>query len=139
MNNPLITKSFSFSAAHKYGHEDWSDEKNAEVFGLDAELHGHNYTLEVTVTGEINPETGFVADLNHLKEIVHARIIEVFDHSQIEKAVDWFKDKQPSSENLSIFIWNELKPRLNDCELYRVQLRETDTIVTDYYGPEKCC
>lgn len=139
MSNPFVTKSFSFSAAHKYGHGNWSDEKNKEVFGPDAELHGHNYTLEVTVTGDINPETGFIVDLQHLKEIVNSKVIKVLDHTQFEKVVDWFADKQPSSENLTVFIWNEIEPRLLDCTLHKIRLKETDTIFTDYYGPGECC
>ena len=100
----FLTKAFHFCAAHQYGHEDWSDKKNVDTFGADAQVHGHNYTLEVTVKGEINPDTGFIVDLTHLKDIVNTNIIAKLDHSQIEKDVEWFKDKQPSTENLVVFI-----------------------------------
>ncbi|MDP7071780.1 MAG: 6-carboxytetrahydropterin synthase [Candidatus Marinimicrobia bacterium] len=139
MPSTFVTKSFSFSAAHKYGHKDWTEEKNEEIFGPDAKLHGHNYILEVTVTGEINPDTGFIVDLGHLKEVVNEKIVNRIDHSHFEKKIDWFKDKQPSSENLTKFIWGEIESHLEGCRLHRVRLKETDTIYTDYYGPAGGC
>jgi len=134
MSNPLITKVFHFCAAHQYGHSDWSDEKNKDVFGPDAQVHGHNYKLEVTVTGAIDPETGFVVDLGELSQIVTANVINKLDHSQFEKDIPWFKDKQPSSENLVIFIWEEISKHLKSAKLQRIRIVETPTIYTDYYG-----
>ena len=133
----FLTKTFNFCAAHQYGHPDWSKEKNFKVFKEDARVHGHNYILEVTVKGEVNPETGFIVDLGHLKKIVQKNIIEVLDHSQIEKDIPWFTGKQPSSENLVVFIWNNISPILEGTKLHRIRLVETPTIKTDYYGPEK--
>ncbi len=134
MSNPLITKVFHFCAAHQYGHSDWSDEKNKEVFGPDARVHGHNYKLEVTVTGDINPETGFLIDLGELSTIVNDHVLSKLDHSQFEKDLPWFKDKQPSSENLVIFIWEEISKHLKGAKLHRIRIVETPTICTDYYG-----
>jgi 6-pyruvoyltetrahydropterin/6-carboxytetrahydropterin synthase len=134
MSNPLLTKVFHFNAAHQYGHDDWSAEKNWEVFGLDSRVHGHNYTLEVMVTATVNPETGFILDLDELKDIVQKYVIDILDHSQLDKDVEWFKDKQPSTENLVKFIWNQIKPRLTHVTLHRIRLHETPTIFTDYYG-----
>ena len=134
MSNPFLTKVFHFNAAHKYGHDDWSAEKNLEVFGLDSRVHGHNYTLEVMVTATVNPETGFILDLDELKDIVQKYVIDILDHSQLDKDVEWFKDKQPSTENLVKFIWNQIKPRLTHVTLHRIRLHETPTIFTDYYG-----
>jgi len=131
-----LTKTFHFCAAHQYGHEDWSEQKNIDTFGADAQIHGHNYTLEVTVKGEINPDTGFIVDLVHLKEIVNTNIIKKLDHSQIEKDIPWFKNKQPSSENLVVFIWEVIAHDLKGVKLHRIRLQETPTITTDYYGPE---
>ena len=82
MSNPFITKIFRFNAAHQYGHDDWSAEKNWEVFGLDSKVHGHNYTLEVMVTASVNPETGFIVDLGELSSIVQKYVIDILDHSQ---------------------------------------------------------
>ena len=77
MSNPFLTKVFHFNAAHQYGHDDWIAEKNWEVFGLDSKVHGHNYTLEVMVTAEVNPETGFIVDLKELKDIVQKYVIDI--------------------------------------------------------------
>ena len=134
MSNPFLTKVFHFNAAHKYGHDDWSAEKNLEVFGLDSRVHGHNYTLEVMVTATVNPETGFIFDLEELKDIVQKNVIDILDHSQLDKDVEWFEDKQPSTENLVKFIWDQIKPRLTNGTLHRIRLHETPTIFTDYYG-----
>ena len=87
MSKPFLTKVFHFNAAHQYGHEDWSDEKNWEVFGPDSKIHGHNYTLEVMVTGSIVEETGFIVDLGHVKKIVNKYVIDILDHSLFDKEV----------------------------------------------------
>jgi 6-pyruvoyltetrahydropterin/6-carboxytetrahydropterin synthase len=134
MSNPYLTKVFYFNAAHQYGHDAWSDDKNWAVFGPDSKIHGHNYTLEVMVTGEVNKETGFIVDLGQLKEVVNNNVINILDHTQFDKEVEWFNDKQPSTENLAKFIWNQIELYLNDVSLYRIRLRETPTIFTDYYG-----
>ena len=134
MSNPYITKVYHFCAAHQYGNSKWSNEKNIEVFGPDAKVHGHNYKLEVTVTGEINPDTGFLVDLGDLSAIVNENVLSQLDHSQIEKDIEWFTGKQPSSENMVIFIWSEISKYLNSARLYRIRIVETPTIYTDYYG-----
>ena len=135
MKSLFLTKVFYFNAAHQYGHSEWSNEKNWEVFGPDSKIHGHNYTLEVMVTGSINHETGFIVDLSQLKDVVQKNIIDTLDHSQFDVEVDWFKDKQPSTENLVIFIWNQIVRDFDSSKLHRIRLYETPTIFTDYYGP----
>ena len=134
----FLTKTFYFCAAHQYGHENWTEEKNFDVFKDDAKVHGHNYILEVTVKGEVNHDTGFIIDLGHLKKIVKKNIIDVMDHSQIEKDIPWFSDKQPSSENMVVFIWETIVPKLQGAALHKIRLIETPTIKTDYYGPDGC-
>ena len=134
MSNPYLTKVFHFNAAHQYGHSDWTDEKNWEVFGPDSKIHGHNYKLEVMVTGDILEDTGFLVDLGHLKKIVKKNVIDILDHSLFDVEVEWFKDRQPSSENLVIFIWNQIQSELKGAKLHRIRLHETPTIFTDYYG-----
>ena len=100
-------------------------------------MHGHNYDLEVTVTGPINEETGFVADLGLLKKLVKEKVINIIDHSTIEKDIPWFANRQPSTELMVIWIWEQIEPALtNDIKLTRIRLRETPTICTDYYGPK---
>ena len=137
MSNPIITKKYHFCASHKYGNSNWSEEKNYEVFGKDYNNHGHNYILEVSVTGPIDPDSGWLVDLQKLNVLVRSRIVDVMDHSQIEKDIDWFKGKQPSSENILVWAWNEIAPRMEQGTIHRLRLVETHSIHTDYYGPEK--
>ena len=86
------------------------------------------------VTAEVNDDTGFIVDLGQLKEIVNNNVINILDHSLFNKEVEWFNDKQPSSENLVIFIWSQIEPYLDGVTLHRIRLHETPTIFTDYYG-----
>ena len=138
MGNPIITKKYHFSSSHKYGNEFWSDEKNYEVFGKDYDTHGHNYILEVSVQGPINPETGWLTDLQTLNKIVKESVVNILDHSQIELEVDWFKNKQPSTENMVVFMWNKIVDRIpSGAILHCIKLRETPTIFSEYYGPER--
>ena len=135
MNYPIITKKYHFCASHKYGNDSWSEEKNLEVFGKDYNTHGHNYVLEVSVTGPIDPGSGWLVDLPTLNKIVKSNVVDVLDHSQIEKDVEWFKNKQPSSENLLLWIWDQIFDKITDCKLHRIRLVETHSIFNDYYGP----
>ena len=137
MSNPIITKKYHFCASHKYGNSNWSEEKNYEVFGKDYNNHGHNYILEVSVTGHIDPDSGWLVDLQKLNVLVRSKIVDVMDHSQIEKDIDWFKGKQPSSENILVWAWNEIAPRMEQGTIHRLRLVETHSIFTDYYGPEQ--
>ena len=137
MNYPIITKRYHFCASHKYGNDEWSEEKNLEVFGKDYNTHGHNYVLEVSVTGPIDPGSGWLVDLPTLNKIVKSKVVDVLDHSQIEIDVEWFKDKQPSSENLLLWIWDQIFYDITDCKLHRIRLVETHSIFNDYYGPGK--
>ena len=135
MKYPIITKKYRFCAAHKYGNARWSDKKNLKVFGKDYNIHGHNYVLEVSITGPVDPVSGWLVDLKHLNEIVKNYVVELLDHSQIERDIDWFKDKQPSSENILIWVWDEIFQRLKQGNLQKLRLVETHSIHTDYYGP----
>jgi 6-pyruvoyltetrahydropterin/6-carboxytetrahydropterin synthase len=135
MSNPIITKKYHFCASHKYGNADWSEEKNLEVFGKDYNTHGHNYILEVSVTGPIDQGSGWLVDLKKLGQIVKKYVVNVLDHSQIEEDIEWFKGKQPSSENILVWAWDEIAPRLERGTLHQLRLVETHSIYTDYYGP----
>ena len=137
MSNPIITKKYHFCASHKYGNADWSEEKNLEVFGKDYNTHGHNYILEVSVTGSIDQGSGWLVDLKKLGQIVKKYVVNVLDHSQIEVDIEWFKGKQPSSENTLVWAWDEIAPRMERETLHRLRLVETHSIFTDYYGPEQ--
>ena len=137
MSNPIITKKYHFCASHKYGNADWSEEKNLEVFGKDYNTHGHNYILEVSVTGPIDQGSGWLVDLKKLGQIVKKYVVNVLDHSQIEVDIEWFRWKQPSSENILVWAWDEIAPRVERGTLHRLRLVETHSIYTDYYGPEQ--
>lgn len=105
-----ITRKASFNAAHKLARPDWDDEKNLAVFGKcsNPNWHGHNYTLYVTVKGEINPETGFLVDLKWLKQITNELVVDRVDHKNINLDVDFMKGKLASTENLAIAFWDQL-------------------------------
>ena len=134
---PYITKQFKFCAAHKYWNDDWDHDKNLGVFGDDIKVHGHNYVLDITITGPINEASGFIYDIQKIKEIVKQKVISVLDHSQIQSDIKWFKGKQPSTENLVLFIWEELSEEIESpAKLHCIKLRETGTIFTEYYGEE---
>ena len=133
-----LTKEYKFCAAHRYWNDKWSDKKNEKVFGDDIKIHGHNYYLAITVKGNINNDSGFIVDIQELNKIVFKNVISIFDHSQIEKDIKWFSDKQPSTENMVVFIWNQISNKIpSGASLHCVKLRETPTIFTEYYGPNK--
>jgi len=135
---PRITKIYGFCAAHQYWNPDWDKDKNYKAFGDDIKVHGHNYELEVTIGGPINPETGFIVDLQLVNEVVNTRVIRVLDHSRIEKDIPWFRGKQPSTEYLTRFIWDQIVDGIpKPAYLYRIKLKETPTIYTEYFGPER--
>ena len=134
---PFITKQFKFCAAHKYWNEDWSHDKNYKVFGDDIKVHGHNYVLNITITGPINQDSGFIYNIQEIKKIVQTKVISILDHSQIQSDVKWFEGKQPSTENLVLFIWEKVASEIKKpAKLYKIKLRETPTIFTEYFGPE---
>ncbi|WP_374166043.1 6-pyruvoyl tetrahydropterin synthase family protein [Arcticibacter sp. MXS-1] len=133
-----ITRREQFNAAHKLFREEWSDEKNQEVFGKcsNPNWHGHNYELYVTVKGEINSETGYLIDLKTLKEIIRTHITEKLDHRNVNLDVDFMKGKMASTEVLAVEIFNQLKEpvRQRGVELHKVKLVETENNFVEYYG-----
>ena len=135
---PFITKQYKFCAAHRYWNSQWSDEKNKSVFDKDIYLHGHNYLLDITITGPISMESGFIVNLKTLNKLVEDNIINVLDHRQIDKDIKWFKDKQPSTENLVVYIWDHIFNLIpSPAKLYKIKLQETPSIFTEYFGPNK--
>ena len=108
------------------------------MFGDDVKVHGHNYVLDVTLTGPIDQASGFIYDFQDLKLIVNNNVISKLDHSLIQKDISWFEGKQPSTENLVLFIWESIAPHIHEpAKLHKIKLRETPTIFTEYYGPEE--
>src|SRR3954469_14309325 len=111
----FITRKEHFNAAHKLHRTDWSDAKNTEVFGKCANpnWHGHNYSLFVTVKGEVSSETGFVANLSEIGLILKTKVIDKVDHRNLNLDVDFIKDKLPTTEVLAIEIWKEIEQPIN--------------------------
>jgi 6-pyruvoyltetrahydropterin/6-carboxytetrahydropterin synthase len=134
---PYLTKQYKFCAAHRYWNPNWSDEKNYQIFGEDVRIHGHNYTLDVTISGPINDESGFIVNLSELNKIVKLHVLDVMDHSQIQLDIPWFESNQPSTENMLVFIWEQILTKIpNLAKLKSIKLRETPTIFTEYFGQE---
>jgi 6-pyruvoyltetrahydropterin/6-carboxytetrahydropterin synthase len=132
-----VTRRLHFSAAHRLGREDWPAERNEAVFGLCANpnWHGHNYELDVTVEGEIDPETGYVLDLKVLRELVEARVVAELDHRNLNVDVEWLAGTNPTTENLVVRIWERLAPALPaGVLLKRLKLWETPRNVVEYEG-----
>ena len=132
-----ITRRAQFCAAHRLHREDWSDEQNREVFGdcSNPHWHGHNYTLEVTVEGEVDPGTGFVMDLKQLKHAMKARVVDDVDHRNLNLEVPWMTDVMPSTENFAVAIWHQLESALPEgVRLVRVFVQETPNNSAEYVG-----
>ena len=128
-----VCRRTTFNAAHRLLNKNWSDEKNSEVFGKcnSPNYHGHNYTLETWLEGNIDPETGYVIDLSILKEIIKEEVEEPFDHRNLNLDVPEFRDVNPTAENISIVIYRKLKKRLPKFKL-TVRLYETQNNFVEY-------
>lgn len=116
-----------FNAAHRLFNPSWSDHQNQSVFGLcnNPNFHGHNYELEVKVVGEINPDTGFVIDLNLLKTIIYEEIELALDHKNLNIEVPEFQNLIPTAENICVVIWQKLRKKINSDLDLMVRLYET--------------
>ncbi len=133
-----LTRRERFSSAHRMFRPEWSDEKNASVFGKcsNPNWHGHNYVLYVTVKGDLQKETGFVINMNILKKIILEKIIDRVDHKNLNLDVDFMRGKIVTTENLAVAIWNELKPDIENegIMLHCVKIEETENNSIEYYG-----
>jgi 6-pyruvoyltetrahydropterin/6-carboxytetrahydropterin synthase len=121
-----VSRRESFNAAHQLRDPDLPDEENLRLFGKCANLHGHNYTLEVIVAGEIDQRTGYVWDLKRLSELIHRLIIEDVDHRNLNTDVPWLSGRIPTAENLALAFWERLHLELPEGSLRSVRLWETD-------------
>ncbi len=132
----LITKKIEFSASHRCWNKNWSEEKNREFYGKSSLPggHGHNFTLEVTVQGEVNPETGMIINLFDLKKIL-CSVIEDFDHKNLNEDHPAFRYLVPTAENIAKVLWTAVEQNLSGrkgCTLYNVRVYETDELFVDY-------
>jgi len=133
-----LTRRERFSAAHRMFRPEWSDEENLKFFGKcsNPNWHGHNYVLYVTVKGKLRKETGFVINMNTLKQIIKSKILDKADHRNLNLDVDFMKGKITTTENLAIAIWNELSDpvRKEGAELHCIRIEETENNTIEYYG-----
>ena len=131
-----VCRRTTFNAAHRLFNPEWSDEKNREVFGKcsNPNYHGHNYVLETWVEGDVNPETGYVVDLKVLKEVINNEISERFDHRNLNLDCPEFANLKPSAENISIVIYNILRPFIDEKCGLTIRLWETENNVVEYNG-----
>ena len=127
------SRRFTFSAAHRYWVEAWSPEENERFFGRLTIPHGHNYALEVTVRGPIDPETGMVINLTELKAVVNDAVIQRFDHADLS-ADPLFRGRVATTENIAITVWNLLVDKLGAERLWQIRVWEDETLYVDYRG-----
>ena len=131
-----VNRKAHFNAAHRLYRKDWSYEKNDEVFGKcnNPNFHGHNYELIVSVTGEIDKETGYVIDMKILKDIIKTEVEDAFDHKNLNIEVLEFKELNPTAENIAVVIYNRIKPKLNSDFDLEITLFETPRNFVTYSG-----
>ena len=122
----LVGRRESFNAAHQLCDPDLSDEENQRIFGKCANMHGHNYVLEVVVAGEIDQASGYVLDLKLLSDVIGRQVIRDVDHRNQYTDVAWLKGRIPTAENLALAIWDRLRPELPAGLLRTVRVWETD-------------
>lgn len=135
----LLTRRATFSASHYYWNPAWTEEQNRTVFGLCANRngHGHNYTLEISVTGAVDPVTGFVVDLKWLKDVIEREVLDAYDHRHLNLELPEFASTIPTTENIAIAVWNRLETPVSaagGAKLSRVRVYETDDIFADFLG-----
>jgi len=131
-----VNRKAHFNAAHRLYNADWTDARNAIVFGKCANpnYHGHNYELIVSVKGEIHPETGFVMDMKILKTLIETVIEDNFDHKNLNEEVEAFRTLNPTAENIAVVIWNKLRPKIDENLELSITLYETPRNFVTYCG-----
>lgn len=136
----LITRRVEFCASHRCAVKSWTDEENYRVFGADANPfgHGHNYVLEVTIGGDVDPVTGMIIDLKEVKQILNEEVVDQMDHRYLNAEVPPFDQQVPTAENIAREIWRRLEPRFRGpgMHLHNVRLYETEQIYVDCAGAE---
>lgn len=132
MGSVLLTKRIEFAAAHRYIKADWDEAKNRAVFGpcYNPPAHGHNYMVEVTVLGEVDPKTGMVVNLFDLKRIL-LNVLEEFDHKNLNLDMPYFEDRIPTSENLARLLWTKLEMQKDIGALHAIRLYEDEDLYAE--------
>lgn len=132
----LVVRRLHFNAAHRLHNPARSDEWNRETFGPcnHPNYHGHNYEVEVMVEGDIDPDTGYVVDVQRIKQLVEEHALRHLDHRNLNLDVPWFRDQLPSAENIAVWLWEQIAPRLPAGALRRIRLWETPRNYVEYEG-----
>ena len=140
MNKQIVSvyRKSHFNAAHRLHNPDWDADKNREVFGVcnNPNYHGHNYDVIIKVTGEIDPQTGYVVDMKILQDLVDTQIIARFDHKNLTLDTLEFKELNPTAENIAVVIWNILRPFIDTNKKLNIRLYETERNFVEYEGPQ---
>ena len=128
----------TFNSAHRLFRKEWSDEKNRDVFGKcsNPNYHGHNYTIIVKVTGEVDPESGYLMDLKVLKDIIRKEVTHRFDHKNLNLDLEDFKNSIPTAENIAYVSWHRIREKLDTKLSLHITLYETDRNFIEYDGQE---
>lgn len=131
-----VSRRVVFAASHRLHNPTWTDEKNIEVFDKcnNPNGHGHNYVMEVTVTGAPDPDTGYVIDLKIMKSIINKYIVDLVDHKNLNLDVPFLKGIIPSVENIAVVFWDILKDKFNGKQLTSIKIWETENNVVEYKG-----
>lgn len=131
-----VSRKAHFNAAHRLFLPEWDDARNEAVFGKcnNPHYHGHNYELIVSVTGEIDPQTGMVIDMKELKDLIKSEVEEALDHKNLNIQVPEFKSLNPTAENIAVVIWNKLRPHIDADNELEVVLYETPRNFVTYSG-----
>lgn len=134
--NITVSRKAHFNAAHKLHVSQWSDEMNKEFFGLcnNPNFHGHNYDLIVSITGAIDPITGYLIDMKFLGQVIKEEIEDRFDHKNLNLDCEEFKMLNPTTENIAVVIWHLLRKRLKETYTLKVILYETERNFVEYNG-----
>lgn len=129
-----VTRKEHFNAAHRLHNPEWTDEKNQTVFGKcnNPHYHGHNYDLEVTLVGVPDPATGYVYDLKVLSDLIKDHVLSHFDHKNLNLDVSYFKELNPTAENIAIVIWRILRQQIDTQYDLKIKLYETERNVVEY-------
>ncbi len=121
-----VTRRATFAAAHVLCRPDWSDEKNLEAFGADVTDHGHNYVVEITVAGPVDPETGMVVNLSHVDSVLRREFVEAVDHRHLNHDVDFMQGVIPTAENIALAAFHRLEPHFKPARLLKVRVVESE-------------
>ena len=129
-----VSRKEHFNAAHRLFNRDWSEEKNQSVFGKcsNPNFHGHNYEMIVTLVGEPDPETGYVFDMKRLSDLIKENVLTQFDHKNLNLDCNYFKDLNPTAENIAIVIWRILRQKIDSKFELKIKLFETERNIVEY-------